>query len=68
MKIKVLNNDSANLSIVRYEVRGNPLFEAVQAPSEKKIRVRGIFGPGIMISKSINIMVSGSSMTWFRMM
>lgn len=52
---KVLSNDSAKLNIVRYEVRGNPLFEAVQAPSEKKIRVRGIFGPGIMISKSINI-------------
>jgi len=55
MQNRVLKNDSTKLNIVRYEVKENPMFEAVQAQSESKIRVRGIFGPGIMIAKNINI-------------
>lgn len=55
MQSEVLGNASEKLNIVRYEVKGNSQFEAIQAPSESKIRVRGIFGPGVMIAQNINI-------------
>ncbi len=55
MQSEILNNASEKLSVVRYEIRKNSQFEAIQAPSESKVYVRGVFGPGVMIAKSINI-------------
>jgi hypothetical protein len=55
MQNSMPSNASNRLNIVRYEVKGNSQFEAIQAPSENKVRVRGILGPGIIIAKNINV-------------